>query len=84
MAVITVKITTRTAEQVQEPLLYRIGKDYNVVTNLRRAQVTDDYGCVEVDIDGALEEVQRAISWLHTTGYQIDTKDRSVSDASNL
>jgi ABC-type methionine transport system ATPase subunit len=84
MPVITVQISTRTKDQVMQPILYRIGKDFNVVTNIRRAQVTEDYGFVEVDIEGTLEEVQRAISWLHTTGLHIDAKQRSVSDESNL
>jgi ABC-type methionine transport system ATPase subunit len=84
MPVITVQISTRTKDQVNQPILYRIGKDFNVVTNIRRAQVTEDYGFVEVDIEGTLEEVQRAISWLHTTGLHIEAKQRSVSDESNL
>ena len=85
MAVITVQINTRTSDQVNEPIIYRLGKDYNVVTNIRRAQVNDDYGFVEVDIEGSLEEVQRAISWLHTTGLHINAVQRSVGkDTVNL
>ena len=53
--------------------------------NIRRAQVTEDYGFVEVDIEGALEEVQRAISWLMTTGLHIHANQRSVgTDTVNL
>lgn len=85
MAVITVQITTRTSDQVNAPLLYRVGKDYNVVTNIRRAQVTEDFGFVEVDIEGSLEEVQRAVSFLHQTGYQVSAQQRSVgTDTDNL
>jgi L-aspartate semialdehyde sulfurtransferase ferredoxin len=78
MAVITVQINTRTSDQVKEPILYRLGKDFDVVTNIRRAQVTDDYGFAEVDIEGSLEEVQRAVSWLHTTGLNVNALQRSV------
>lgn len=85
MAVITVRISTRTPDQVDQPIIYRLGKDYNVVTNIRRAQVNEDYGFAEVDIEGSLEEVQRAISWLHTTGLHIDAVQRSVGkDTVNL
>lgn len=78
MAVITVQVNTRTSDQVKEPILYRLGKDFDVVTNIRRAQVTDDYGFAEVDIEGSLEEVQRAVSWLHTTGLNVNALQRSV------
>lgn len=84
MPVITVQITSRTSEQVRQPILYRLGKDFDVVTNIRRAQVTDDYGFIEADIEGSLEEVQRAISWLMTTGLNINTLQRSVTTGINL
>ena len=84
MSVITVQITSRTSDQVRQPILYRLGKDFDVVTNIRRAQITDDYGFAEVDIEGSLEEVQRAISWLMTTGLNIDALQRSVTTGANL
>jgi len=78
MAVITVRITTRTPEQARQPVLYRLGKDFNVVPNIRRAQITEDFGWAEVDLEGPLEEVQRAIAWLETTGLGVDALQRSV------
>ena len=83
MALITVQIESRTSDQVKQPILYRLGKDFDVVTNIRRAQITDDYGFLEVDIEGSLEEVQRAISWLMTTGLHINAKQRSVGVGSD-
>ncbi|HSV73904.1 MAG TPA: NIL domain-containing protein [Chthonomonadales bacterium] len=84
MAVITVHVSTRTPEQVREPILYRLGKDFHVVYNVRRARISEESGFVEIEIEGALEEVQRAISWLHTTGLSVDARQRSVGDGSNL
>lgn len=84
MARITVSLATRTAEQAGEPILYRVGRDYNVVTNIRRASMNEEGGVIVVEIEGALEEVQRAIAWLNTTGIQVDAEQRSVSDSSNL
>jgi len=84
MPVNTVRITTRTAEQADQPIVYRLGKDYGVVTNIRRAQIGPEGGFMELDLEGALEEVQRAIAWLHTTGLSVDARQRSVGDGSNL
>lgn len=85
MPVITVEISTRNPGQVNEPILNRLAKNFDVVTNIRRAQITEDYGFVEVDIEGPLEEVQRAVSWLHSTGLNVDAKQRSVGkDTENL
>jgi ABC-type methionine transport system ATPase subunit len=85
MPVITVEIATRTASQVKAPIIQRLIKDHDVVVNIRRAQVTDDYGQMVVDIEGSLEEVQRAVSWLHTTGLDVRAEQRSVgNDTANL
>jgi hypothetical protein len=85
MPTVPVKITTRTSDQVKTPILYRLAREFNVVTNVRRAQITDDFGYVEVDLEGTLEEVQLAISWLHTTGLHVEAMQRSVGkDTVNL
>jgi ABC-type methionine transport system ATPase subunit len=85
MACITVRINTRTPDQTREPILYKVGTNFQVSTNIRRAQVNENGGFLEIDIEGELEDVQRAISWLHTTGLHIDAKQRSVGkDTVNL
>jgi hypothetical protein len=85
MALITVEISTRTPDQANEPVIYRLGRDFNVVANIRRAQVTEDYAFLEIDLEGELEEVQRAVSWLHTTGLNVAAIQRSVGkDTANL
>ena len=53
-------LITATAEQVKEPFLWRLGKDYNVVVNVKRANFTEDGGYAYVELDGSVEEIQRA------------------------
>ncbi len=78
MPSIVVHLSTRTADQVAQPIVARLCKDFDVTPNIRRAQVTEDSAFLEIDIDGALEEVQRAIAWLHTTGLSVSAQERSV------
>jgi hypothetical protein len=35
-------------DKVKEPIIYQIGKEYNVVTNVRRADVRETTGWVDV------------------------------------
>ena len=85
MPTITVELATRTASQVNAPIIQKLIKDHDVTVNIRRAQVTDDYGQMVLDIEGPLEEVQRAVSWLHTTGLDVRAEQRSVgTDTANL
>jgi hypothetical protein len=82
---IWVRLTTGNAAQGHAPLLYRVGKDFNVVVNIQTAYFDDEEGGqVEITLAGALLEVQRAIAYLHTTGLGVNPLQRSVSDFGNL
>jgi hypothetical protein len=84
MARIQVRVATRTPDQAGQPIIYRIGRDFRVVTNIRRAHVDDTGGFVDLDLEGALPDVQQAIAWLKTTGLSVEARERSVSDGGNL
>ena len=82
---IYVRLSSVSAEQGQVPALYRIGKDFNVVVNIVRAEFDEeDGGYLEVTLSGPLTDVQRSIAYLHTTGLHVNPRQRSVTDFSNL
>ena len=57
---------------IQEPIVYRLGKDFGLVTNIRRANVEDRFGWVILEVDGPEEDSARAVSWLENRGVQVD------------
>ena len=57
---------------IQEPIVYRLGKDFDLVTNIRRANVEERFGWVILEVDGMEDEVARAVSWLEERGVQVD------------
>jgi L-aspartate semialdehyde sulfurtransferase ferredoxin len=59
-------------ELIKEPLIYELGKQFNLVTNIRRADVTADRGWVILELDGDLEEIERGISWVASKGVRVD------------
>jgi len=84
-AAISILLKTVNPAQGHAPILYRVGKDLNVVVNIQTAFFDDEEGGqVEITLAGALLEVQRAIAYLHTTGLQVNPRQRSVSDNGNL
>ena len=55
-----------------DPIIYRLGQDYKVVTNIRRADVGNDTGWVELDLDGDAAEVDRALEYCRSRGIGVD------------
>jgi len=67
MAVANLELNA-TRELVLQPIIWRLGKLFNVVTNVRRARVTDDYGYVLLEIEGSVDEVKLATDYLAGLG----------------
>lgn len=65
-------------ERIQEPIIYLLGKDFDIVTNIRRADVKADYGWVELELDGKEEKLERGIAWLKEKGVKVDPIERDV------
>lgn len=67
-----------TKEQVKEPILWRLGHDFNIAVNIVKATIDEDFGWAFVELVGPIAEIQRATAWLHTTGVAVDPIERSV------
>jgi len=57
---------------IDEPLIYRLGRGFDVVPNIRRANVDETAAWVIVEMAGADDEVERAVAWLADGGVEID------------
>ncbi len=59
-------------ELIKLPLIYQLGKQFSIVTNVRRADVTDDRGWVVLELEGDLEEIERGLAWVAGEGVRVD------------
>lgn len=56
---------------INEPVIHRLGKDFDLVTNIRRANIEERHGWVILEIDGADDQIARAVAWLVEQGVQV-------------
>ncbi len=63
---------------IQEPILYRLVKDFDIVINIRRADVKADYGWVVLEMEADEKTLQRGVDWLKQRGVQVDPIERDV------
>ena len=59
-------------ELITLPVIYELGKSFNLVTNIRRADVTEDRGWVILELDGELDEIERGLDWVASKGVRVD------------
>jgi pyridoxine 5'-phosphate synthase PdxJ len=53
-------------------------KDFDLVTNIRRAEVTQDHGWVVLELEGAEDRLQQGVAWLKQQGVAVDPVERDV------
>jgi len=62
---------------IKEPVVYQMGRDFGVVTNIRRADIQEGIGWVLLELEGEDDEIERALKWVRSLGVRVDP---AVSD----
>ncbi len=57
---------------ITRPVLWELGKQFEIVTNVRQASVTDEIGLVSLSLEGDRAEIKRAIVWLEELGVKVE------------
>lgn len=63
---------------ITEPIIHNIGQQYNVVTNIRRADVTSDRGWVVLEIRGESDELERVVEYLKNVKVEVEPIEGDV------
>ncbi|HEX9504688.1 MAG TPA: NIL domain-containing protein [Acidimicrobiia bacterium] len=63
---------------VTEPVIYQLGKQFAIVTNIRRADVTRDQGWVLLEITGEPDELERGVEYLESRGVKVEPAEGDV------
>ena len=66
-----VKFTFR-QELIKEPVIYELGKKFQIVTNVRRADVRSDMGWVVLELEGEEDEITKGLDWVVSIGVRVD------------
>jgi len=65
-------------DKIKEPVIYQIGHEYKVVTNVRRADVRETTGWMDVELTGETAEIERAVEGLRKKGVLVDPFELNV------
>lgn len=63
---------------VKEPVIYQLGRNFEIVTNIRRADVTKDQGWVLLEVSGEPDELDRGVEFLESRGVKVEPAEGDV------
>ena len=72
-------IFTFSAEIIREPIIYTLSQQFNVVTNILRADLSEDSGWVVLELDGTKKDIEQCIDWVIGRGVRVDPVDEESS-----
>ena len=58
---------------IKKPIIYNLGQQFKVVTNIRRADISEDKGWVVLELEGEEKEIEDGITWVISKGVRVDS-----------
>ncbi len=63
---------TYPVQLLDQPLIYHLIRQFDLLTNIVAARVTDSEGCLTVIVSGEPEQVQQGLVWLAEQGVRVE------------
>ena len=59
-------------EVIREPVIYNLGQQFRVVTNILQADMSEDKGWIVLEMEGTEEDIEQGICWVTSRGVRVD------------
>jgi ABC-type methionine transport system ATPase subunit len=63
---------TFSGAMIKEPVIYQLGRDYHVVTSIRRADIQENMGWVILELEGDQADIDGGLEWVRSLGVRVD------------
>lgn len=57
---------------IKEPVIFKMAKKYDVMPNIRHAQVTGTVGKMELELEGTEEDIEKGLQSLRDQGINVE------------
>lgn len=65
-------------ELVTEPLIFDLGRQFNVASSIRQADVSENKGWVVLELEGRDEDIEQGLAWISGKGVRVDPVDGDI------
>ena len=80
MARLRVKLTFARGA-VTQPVIYEMGHQFEIVTNIRRADITRDEGWVVLEMEGPQDALDNAVKYCEEKGVRVTPAEGDVVES---
>jgi hypothetical protein len=71
-------------ELIKEPIIYNLGEQFKIVTNIHLADISEDRGWVVLELEGEEKAIEEGIAWATSKVIRVepaegDTEEKEAS-----
>lgn len=65
---------------IREPIIYNLGHQFNIVTNIHLADISEDIGWVVLELEGEEKDIEEGITWATSKGMRVDPSGEDITE----
>jgi ABC-type methionine transport system ATPase subunit len=58
-------------ELLLEPIIYTMGRQFNLVTNIHLADITEEKGWLVLELEGDEKRIEEGLAWVMAKGVRV-------------
>jgi len=62
-------------EQIRDPIIYNLGQQFKLVTNIHRARLSEEKGWIVLELEGDENNIEQGLAWVTSRGVRVDPMD---------
>jgi ABC-type methionine transport system ATPase subunit len=66
---------------ITSPIIWEISNKFNLITNIRQAEVRDEIGIICLELEGPRDALKKATAWLERRGVKVEPVEINVIES---
>ncbi len=71
---------TYPSELIRDPIIYNLGQQFNVITNIHIANVDEEKGWVVLELEGEEKDIEEGITWATSKGMRVEPVTEDITE----
>lgn len=67
-------------ELIREPVLFNLGEQFGITTNIYSADIAEDRGWIVLELEGEEDAIEEGIAWATSKGMRIDPAGEDAAE----
>ena len=74
-------IFTYPPELIREPIIYNLGEQFKIATNIHLADISEDRGWVVLELEGEEKAIEEGIAWATSKGIRVEPAEGDTEES---